>query len=177
MSDKKESLWFVLLAFSLAPAVCEEVAFRGFILSGFNRNNRVWLAIGLSAAAFGLMHMIPQQVFNAALLGLVLGLLAVRSNSLLPGILFHLTYNALSIGNGRIAKEAPETFERGPLSWLFEVSGENVRYEWPMLLICGIVAAVVLKKAIARQTDAPKLPEAEPVVADPFAESQVAAKP
>jgi sodium transport system permease protein len=177
MSDPDRSLWFVLLAFSLAPAVCEEVAFRGFILSGFNRNNRVWLAIGLSAAAFGLMHMIPQQVFNAALLGLVLGLLAVRSKSLLPGILFHLTYNALSIGNGRIAKEAPETFERGPLSWLFEVSGENVRYEWPMLLICGIVAAVVLKKAIARQTDAPKLPEAEPVVADPFAESQVAAKP
>jgi len=172
MSDPDRPLWFVLLAFSLAPAVCEEVAFRGFILSGFNRRNRVWLAIGLSSAAFGLMHMIPQQVFNAALLGLVLGLLAVRSNSLLPGILFHLTYNALLVGNARIAQSASKTFQDGPLSWLFDVSGGNVRYEWPTLIACGVIATVVLRKAVFQgDVDAPSPAGVE------FADSQVAAKP
>jgi sodium transport system permease protein len=172
MSDPDRPLWFVLLAFSLAPAVCEEVAFRGFILSGFNRRNRVWLAIGLSAAAFGLMHMIPQQVFNAALLGLVLGLLAVRSNSLLPGILFHLTYNALSVGNGRIAKSPPEFLHEAPLSWLFDASGGQLRYEWPTLIACLVVAAVVLRKAIGR----PDVNALSPAGVESFADSQVAAK-
>ncbi len=40
--------------------------------------------------------MIPQQVFNAALLGLVLGLLAIYSRSLFPAMIFHFLNNALA---------------------------------------------------------------------------------
>src|SRR5207253_2183781 len=66
MSSADHPLWFVLLTFAAAPCFCEEVAFRGFMLSGFGRRGRVALAVGLSSIAFGMMHMIPQQVFNAA---------------------------------------------------------------------------------------------------------------
>jgi len=72
MGDPSIPLWLILIAFAAAPAICEELAFRGFLLTGFSRGRRAWLAIVLSAVTFGLMHMIPQQVFNAALLGLVL---------------------------------------------------------------------------------------------------------
>ncbi|HEX6987301.1 MAG TPA: type II CAAX endopeptidase family protein, partial [Planctomycetaceae bacterium] len=126
MKSDDVPLWLTLLAFAAAPALCEEVAFRGFVLSGFLKSGRTWLAIGLSSLAFGVMHMIPQQVFNAALLGLVLGLLAVRSGSLWPGVLFHFVYNGSHVLLGRVA---PQYADGG--------------YPWPVLVVC-VVAAVVL---------------------------------
>ncbi len=49
---------------------------------------------------FGFLHVLLslfQQLFNATLLGIVLGLLAVRSRSILPGIVFHFVNNALAV--------------------------------------------------------------------------------
>jgi sodium transport system permease protein len=86
--------------FALLPAICEEVAFRGFILSGLEHQRRKRSAVLLSALMFGFLHMLLslyQQLFNATLLGIVLGLLAVRCGSLLPGILFHFLNNAIAI--------------------------------------------------------------------------------
>ncbi|MFO1094076.1 MAG: CPBP family intramembrane glutamic endopeptidase [Planctomycetaceae bacterium] len=102
LHDPTLSIWLPLFAFAVAPAICEELAFRGFILSGIQRTGRPWLPIVLSSVAFGVIHMIPQQVFNATLLGLVLGLLAVRSGSLLPGVLFHFIFNGAQVVMSRI---------------------------------------------------------------------------
>jgi sodium transport system permease protein len=97
------NLWINVVIFALLPAVCEEVAFRGFILSGLEHHRRTLSAILLSALMFGFLHVLLslfQQLFNATLLGIVLGLLAVRSRSLLPGILFHFLNNALFVTQG-----------------------------------------------------------------------------
>ena len=95
-----------LLVFALIPAVCEEFAFRGFILSGLERQHRTRSAILLSALMFGFLHVLLslfQQLFNATLLGIVLGLLAVRSRSIWPGILFHFLNNSLAVSQGYFA--------------------------------------------------------------------------
>ncbi|MGH7128420.1 MAG: CPBP family glutamic-type intramembrane protease, partial [Planctomycetaceae bacterium] len=167
MADLDQPLWFVLLTFAVVPAVCEELAFRGFILSGFNRSRRTWLAIVLSSLAFGIMHMFPQQVFNAALLGLVLGLLAVRSRSLLPGIAFHLVFNALQVFRLRIDKSWMDTI---PASWFLRAEGtegfEVVRYEWPTLLLASLAAMSLLRWVARRENDRSQVQtEPEPVVA------------
>ncbi|MDF1744748.1 MAG: ABC transporter permease subunit [Gimesia sp.] len=142
MSDPSQSIWLVLTAFALTPAICEELAFRGFILSGFGQRGRVWLAIVLSSLTFGVMHMIPQQVFNASLLGLVLGLMAVHSRSLLPGVVFHFIYNSLGVLHGRI----PEAWvpENG-LEYFVRIEQGALRYSWPLLLICGVIAVLILR--------------------------------
>src|SRR5690606_37104510 len=127
MASDDAPLWLTLLAFAVAPAVCEELAFRGFVLSGFLRSGRMWPAIALSSFAFGLMHMIPQQVFNATLLGLVLGLLAVRSGSLLPCIVFHAIFNGTQVVVGRLLPQF--------------AGGE---YPWPVIVGCAIVSAMVI---------------------------------
>ncbi|HEY3963135.1 MAG TPA: type II CAAX endopeptidase family protein, partial [Planctomycetaceae bacterium] len=141
MSDDKLPIWFVLLAAAVAPAFCEEVAFRGFILSGLGRRGRVLLAVVLSSAAFGIMHMIPQQVFNASLVGLVIGCLAVRSNSLLPCFVFHFMNNALGVFHGRYGKELPESDWLDPF---FAMTDGSLRYRWPTLVICIGLAAPIL---------------------------------
>jgi sodium transport system permease protein len=89
-----------ILIFALLPAICEEFAFRGFIMSGLEHQHRVRSAILLSALMFGFLHVLLslfQQLFNATLLGVVLGLLAVRSRSILPGIVFHFLNNAFAV--------------------------------------------------------------------------------
>lgn len=128
MTSDNVSIGLTLLAFAVAPAFCEEIAFRGFILSGFMRSRRKWLAIGLSSLAFGIMHMIPQQVFNATLLGLVIGLLAVRSGSIWPGIVFHLIFNGSNVLQGRYV---PQYSQEG--------------YPWLLLVICAITAFMLIR--------------------------------
>ena len=142
MSNDSLSLGFILMAFACMPAICEEVAFRGFILSGFVRSGRNWLAIGMSAIAFGVMHMIPQQVFNATLLGLVLGLISLRTRSLLPCIVFHLIFNSLQVLRSRI----PTDWKPGIVVDLFVANNEGLRYQWPTLIVAAVVAFILIRK-------------------------------
>ncbi len=175
MLDPQQPWWLVFLAFSVAPGICEELAFRGFILSGFSRRGRTGLAIILSSVAFGVMHMFPQQVFNAALLGLVLGLIAVRSNSLLPGIVFHMIYNGVEVFRNRIN---PDVWNH-PIVQRF-VSTETieqqtvVHYDWPLLAICSVGAALLVTWLLRhgtpqRQSSAEGAPTSPTISAAPTA--------
>jgi sodium transport system permease protein len=145
MLDLEQPWWLVLLAFALAPGICEEIAFRGFILSGLSRGGRTGLAIVLSSVAFGVMHLIPQQVFNAALLGLVLGLMAIRSNSLLPGVAFHMLYNGIEIFRNRLS---PELWDAPFIQWAVTVETRDqqtqLRYDGPLLILCAVSATVLI---------------------------------
>lgn len=148
MGDGEQPLALILIAFAVAPAICEELAFRGFILTGFSRNGRTRVAIALSALTFGVMHMIPQQVFNATLLGVVLGLIALRSESLLPGVVFHFLFNSLAVLRERTSKHLAnghiEEFQQSFWSWFATVSSDGLRYSWLTLALCGTVASLSL---------------------------------
>ncbi len=87
-------LYFVTVA--LVPALVEEFAFRGIIL-GTLRKYSDTLAIVVSAGLFGLMHGNFVQIPFAFCVGLVLGFVVVKTNSLLPSILIHFFNNALSV--------------------------------------------------------------------------------
>lgn len=121
LSDDSIPTWKVLIGIALLPAICEEIAFRGFLLSGFSSRGRIWVGIVFSAICFGAIHMIPIQVFYATALGVVLGLLAVRSGSLLPPILFHLINNSLSALQKRVSFDASDPTG----GWLFSISRED----------------------------------------------------
>ncbi|HLQ46200.1 MAG TPA: CPBP family intramembrane glutamic endopeptidase, partial [Planctomycetaceae bacterium] len=148
MADREQPLWLILLAFAAAPAMCEELAFRGFILTGFSRNGRTGLAIALSAVTFGIMHMIPQQVFNATLLGLVLGLMAARSGSLLPGVVFHFLFNSLAVVREQVgthlANGHVDELKQSVWSWFVTVEPSGLRYCWPTLVLCAMVSSAAL---------------------------------
>ncbi len=83
-------------AVAVIPALVEEFAFRGVVLNTFRRHSDK-LAILVSGVAFGLMHGNFTQIPFATVVGLVLGYIAVKTNSLLPGIIIHFLNNALSV--------------------------------------------------------------------------------
>jgi sodium transport system permease protein len=153
LMDLRQPLWAVMLVFAAAPAVCEELAFRGFILSGFSNSRRKWLAIVLSSLTFGIFHMVPQQVFNAFLLGMVIALIAVRGNSIWPCMLFHYVWNALMLLHSRCGQE-----------WWQAVGGDSIfarltegqlRYQWPTLVAASLVA-VPLLSWLTRSSNRPR---------------------
>ena len=90
-------LWSVLLLVSVAPAVFEELAFRGVIQSSLERmlNARdAWL---IQAALFSVLHLSPLMFPSHFLMGLCFGYMRRRSRSIYPGMLLHGCWNALVV--------------------------------------------------------------------------------
>ena len=103
----------IIAVLALVPAVCEEVAFRGFILSGLQTLKSKWTAIIISAAFFGIAHGILQQSIMASLVGIVLGVISVQTRSLFPCIAYHAMHNALPILMGSFPTHSLETSYMG----------------------------------------------------------------
>ena len=89
--------WTYFLVLGVIPAIFEELAFRGFILSGLQRRLSPWSAVLVSSAFFALYHMNVFQAAPAFVMGAVLGTLTLWSRSVAPAMVFHLLYNTLLI--------------------------------------------------------------------------------
>lgn len=93
----------VLFLMAFVPAICEELAFRGFIFGGLVRERGQLRAVVVTALIFGISHGVLQQSITATMIGLLLGWISLRTGSVLPCILIHFTVNALSVSLERIA--------------------------------------------------------------------------
>ncbi|MBP5425190.1 MAG: CPBP family intramembrane metalloprotease [Prevotella sp.] len=84
-------------AIGLLAPVCEELVFRGAVLRALLRwTPRHWLAIAISALLFALIHANPIQMPHAFLIGLLLGWLYYRTDSIVPGIVYHWVNNSIA---------------------------------------------------------------------------------
>lgn len=80
----------------MAP-VCEELVFRGAILRVLLRwSSHHWGAIAISALLFALVHANPAQMPHAFVIGLLLGWLYYRTDSVVPGIVYHWVNNSIA---------------------------------------------------------------------------------
>ncbi len=125
------ALSLTLLAF--LQALCEEVTFRGFILSGLGRRFRPWTAVLLSAFLFALFQMNVFQALPHFLLGVLMGFLVQRTGSLWPAVLFHFAYNALVYN---VLLLAP-TFFPGAFAAAIDPEGGLT----PLAVLLGVVCA------------------------------------
>ena len=89
------------MVFGVLPAFCEELFFRGFVLSGFVSAFRgrgdVARAVVLTSVLFAVFHIFPEKWLPTFLVGLLLGFLAVRTGSIWPGIVAHAVNNASAV--------------------------------------------------------------------------------
>jgi membrane protease YdiL (CAAX protease family) len=78
----------------LAP-LAEEAFFRGFLFQGIRKWARPGIAIVLSAAIFGVLHLIPLIMLPIFGLGVLLAAIVEARGSLVPSIFAHATFNAI----------------------------------------------------------------------------------
>jgi sodium transport system permease protein len=99
--------WQLVLYVAVLPAICEELAFRGMLLSGLRRKFRpAALVLGIGII-FGLFHMTLYRIAPTAALGMVLTAIALLTGSVFPGMLLHAGNNAIGvIGGTRFSMEA-----------------------------------------------------------------------
>lgn len=87
--------WMMFTSIVIAP-IMEEILFRGILQDALMRKYGVFVGILIASAVFGIVHLIPQQVVNAFMIGIVLGYIYYRTGALLPVILIHCINNAIS---------------------------------------------------------------------------------
>jgi sodium transport system permease protein len=135
--------WLPFLLMAALPAVCEELAFRGFVLSGLRHLGSKRWAIGLTAVFFGIAHGVIQQSLAATAMGVVIGFVAVQTGSLIPCILFHLSYNALMFGSMLWLVEATSDWPTWAVPF-YQPGPNEIVYKWPVVAVCGLAAFGVL---------------------------------
>lgn len=84
-----------LLFISLAPGFSEEILFRGYAQRRLIERWGPFVAILLASAIFAVFHITPHAVTFAFPVGIWLGVMAWRTNSVWPGILCHAAINGL----------------------------------------------------------------------------------
>lgn len=80
----------------IAPAICEELLFRGIIFKGLQKHGKV-LSITISALMFSLFHMSISQTVYPILMGMLLAVIMYYENNIYYCIAVHLTNNFLSL--------------------------------------------------------------------------------
>ncbi len=81
----------------LFAPLTEELVFRGAILKALLQwKPNPWLGIVISALLFALVHMNPAQMPHAVLVGLLLGWMYYRTDSIIPGVVYHWVNNTVA---------------------------------------------------------------------------------
>jgi membrane protease YdiL (CAAX protease family) len=88
--------WVVLLI-CVQPAVVEELAFRGIIHTSLREVMKPFDAILVTAVAFSIIHWVLAMLVPLFLLGMYLGWLRHRSESLWPAMVGHFCHNLLVV--------------------------------------------------------------------------------
>jgi membrane protease YdiL (CAAX protease family) len=93
------------LAVALGPGVAEEMFFRGFMQTRLAQRFGPAIAIGATAACFGLIHFDLVHTPVAALLGVFLGWAAERTGTIVPGMVAHVANNLIAVLTARFTLE------------------------------------------------------------------------
>jgi sodium transport system permease protein len=99
--DQRHGYLVTLVLVAVGPAVCEEALFRGPILRGLGSRLGPAAAIVTTAVLFGLFHLDIYRVIPATLLGILLGYLAHKTDSIVPAMLAHFCNNAILVTAAR----------------------------------------------------------------------------
>ena len=100
-------IWLFIVGVILAPIV-EEIFFRGFLFQGF-RHQYGWVAgMLISSAIFGAAHLDPVAFIPTFILGCLLAYMYHLTHSVWPGVILHVTVNAMGLLAAYAVTHLPE---------------------------------------------------------------------
>jgi membrane protease YdiL (CAAX protease family) len=90
-----------IMAVTVAP-LFEELLFRGFLQPLFSRTFGITIGIVLTAVLFGALHLpeyssVWQYGLAVSIVGVVLGYIRERTQSVIPGTIMHACYNSIFV--------------------------------------------------------------------------------
>lgn len=131
----QSSFALALLTRALLPAICEEMAFRGYLQWSLGPLG-ARRAVLLTALFFGAMHFSLIRLVPLVVLGWLFATAVQRSGSILPGMIMHFLNNAINLALAYFVK-LPEGWSKSPLA--------------VVLLVVAVVVLGVGAVALARR--------------------------
>ncbi|MEA4846625.1 MAG: type II CAAX endopeptidase family protein [Clostridiaceae bacterium] len=89
-----------------SAGICEEILFRGFILRAYEKLG-MWPDIIITAVLFSILHLNVQNIVAPLFLGIILGFVVYKTNSIYAGIIGHFINNAVSVTWGYVIMSLP----------------------------------------------------------------------
>lgn len=125
----------LFLIIAVSAAICEEVLFRGPILSGVKNKFSKTQTVIIVGILFGLFHLNIYKLISTSVLGMLITYIALTTGSIFNGMIFHLVNNgtAILLSNG----------SEGIL-WLAK---DSPLYYYPIFLILFILGIYLIKKS------------------------------
>jgi sodium transport system permease protein len=96
LDAQQHGFWLSIFVIGILPGICEETMFRGFIINGFKKMG-FWRSIVISGVLFGVFHLDPFRLLPASLLGMWLGYMLLRTNSIYVPMFAHFVNNSFTI--------------------------------------------------------------------------------
>lgn len=87
---------YLLAAYGILPAICEEFVFRGILCYEYE-NGGVWRSVLFSSVFFALLHFNPINISVYLFSGAVLAMILYGSRSLIGAMLAHFIYNIFGL--------------------------------------------------------------------------------
>ena len=139
-------LWGLLAAAALSPAICEEILFRGAVLSGVRSKMPLWAGVVVVGVLFGVTHLSVHRLFTTTASGVVLTYLAWRSGSILPSMTAHFLLN------GSVLLLEGAEMPGWVVRWIVEPVEAGGTLPWPVLAGAAALffVGVVLVEGSAR---------------------------
>lgn len=108
--DMAYNNWGILAIAVLGPIV-EELIFREGVCGNLIRNGmNPWKAIWISSILFGLIHFNPAQVPFAILMGIILGMIYVKTGNIVVTSIIHILNNSFAIVLVRVLGDDAKDF-------------------------------------------------------------------
>ncbi len=86
-----------VLSVAIMAPLAEEIIFRAGIQGSLKAGMPRWCAIVVSALIFGIMHGNPIGIIYASVLGILMGWIYSKFDSIIPSMVFHLAFNTMSL--------------------------------------------------------------------------------
>ena len=125
---------YLLIAYAVIPAICEEFIFRGILCHEYEKGGVV-RAVVFSALFFAMLHFNPINILTYLFSGVILALVLYASRSLFAAIITHLLYNIFGL------------FGQRYMNTLYKITGSETFFIFIVAFIFLLSAALFCRQA------------------------------
>ena len=125
---------YLLIAYAVIPAICEELIFRGILCHEYEKGGVV-RAVVFSSLFFAMLHFNPINILTYMFSGVILALVLYASRSLFAAIITHLLYNIFGL------------FGQRYMNTLYKITGSETFFIFIVAFIFLLSAAFFCRQA------------------------------
>jgi uroporphyrinogen decarboxylase len=142
-AENVPQLIYAWLVAAVGAALSEELVFRGVLQNSLASRMRGWLAVLITSSVFAVLH--TWRFPAAFVLGFFLGVLYLRTGSLVPSIVAHLTINSVAV----FGQFAVDHMGEGVLPpWVREEETAPVVLLGISVAVFGVLMSLLLRETV-----------------------------